>query len=656
MGQENAVKVVRFCVRDTIEERLFEEIDLAAAKLVTRSNDNTYMCESAHKSLDKKVLQKKKPEVDEEVFVGESVSANERVARTMAEARAKNEIIVIDDSDEEETPKSALEDVRMKVAATSTTPVKVKPELSAGGVASVKRSNSEVGETETAASPGKRARVSTETVPSATPSPNTQKKWQCDFDGCEAKFRTYISALAHEQNCHKSNVEGSKISDDSVTQDVTPTSSTLANNTHAHAEGTIHDTVMRDAAPTVSNEEETNSSMSVVSFDAERQKARTTSKSIYLVEPGGKIHDSETVCQKWAKEQEEYAKAVGKEKLNGNDMHWLEMLRGLKRVKEETGVAWVAGQRCKLGQWCGYQRRGYKKHLKGERSVLNEARIKLLNDIRFPWNKTEATPRKQSTRAQVEARIVSPITSDVAAEGNVSPSPSPNKGSDTEVLPTSDAVAETIASPSLPSNNESGIAEQIEANLGEIQATLPQASQPAANDDDAGRVVSPPAAEQDMEVSTETTSPLPNEGSDTGVSFISDAAVETIASSSPPLNNESGIAKQTQDNLGEIQVTPPKASQPAANDDSAGRVVSPPAAEQDMAVSTEATDDDGLKSLLVKCELGQQYLKKFQDAGISSATQLQDKLQDLSFMQELVNSAGLTASEAIGLQILASKQ
>ena len=41
--------------------------------------------------------------VDDEVFVGESVSVGERVARAKARAIEKNEIIVIDDSDDEDT-------------------------------------------------------------------------------------------------------------------------------------------------------------------------------------------------------------------------------------------------------------------------------------------------------------------------------------------------------------------------------------------------------------------------------------------------------------------------------------------------------------------------------------------------------------------------
>jgi hypothetical protein len=63
------------------------------------------MCESAHKSLDEKVLENRVDNTnddDDEVFVGESISAGERVARAKAQAIATNQIIVIDESDDED--------------------------------------------------------------------------------------------------------------------------------------------------------------------------------------------------------------------------------------------------------------------------------------------------------------------------------------------------------------------------------------------------------------------------------------------------------------------------------------------------------------------------------------------------------------------------
>jgi SNF2 family DNA or RNA helicase len=50
MGQEGSVNVVRFCVKDTVEEELFRRIDEAAMTLAMKNNDDTYMCESAVES------------------------------------------------------------------------------------------------------------------------------------------------------------------------------------------------------------------------------------------------------------------------------------------------------------------------------------------------------------------------------------------------------------------------------------------------------------------------------------------------------------------------------------------------------------------------------------------------------------------------------
>ena len=157
MGQEKAVRVVRFCVRGTVEEELYDAIDLAAAKLVTRQNDNNYTCESAHKSLDTKVLQKKKAaEDDDDVCVMESITAKERVARAKAQAVANNEVIVIDDSDDEEEEDSkprALPTV--KAPAANTTKVKSEPTTNVAA----KRTNEEIGDTESSSASDKRAKV-----------------------------------------------------------------------------------------------------------------------------------------------------------------------------------------------------------------------------------------------------------------------------------------------------------------------------------------------------------------------------------------------------------------------------------------------------------------------------------------------------------------
>ena len=130
MGQEKAVKVTRFCMKDTIEETLFEQIDDTTARLEKRSNDNSYACEDAHK-----VLEIRKVDVDdeklEEILVAESISMSERVSRIIATAKENGEIIVLDDSDDEDAEKEEAKAQEAVGATTSMNPsqVSVKNEI-----------------------------------------------------------------------------------------------------------------------------------------------------------------------------------------------------------------------------------------------------------------------------------------------------------------------------------------------------------------------------------------------------------------------------------------------------------------------------------------------------------------------------------------------
>ena len=132
MGQDKPVKVHRFCVKDSIEEKLFKQIDVAAAKLEKRSSDNSYTCEDAHKALDLEKIAAKKEE-EEEFVMEESISASEKVKRNIAAAKEKGEIIVLDDSDDEEGDEIEKSAPQKKASAqhevpVQTVPVKVKTE------------------------------------------------------------------------------------------------------------------------------------------------------------------------------------------------------------------------------------------------------------------------------------------------------------------------------------------------------------------------------------------------------------------------------------------------------------------------------------------------------------------------------------------------
>mmetsp|Transcript_10964 Transcript_10964/g.23778 ORF Transcript_10964/g.23778 Transcript_10964/m.23778 type:complete len:320 (+) Transcript_10964:2-961(+) len=237
------------------------------------------------------------------------------------------------------------------------------------------------------------------------------------------------------------------------------------------------------------------------------------------VDPKGELDYWEAESQKFEEKRvetvKEYKKAFNIESprvWHTNDIKWIESLAALKMVKEATGTAWMKGT-TRLAKWCQYQRGQYKKKMKGQKTALSDGRIKLLNNIGFPWGGAEVTIKKTKAKED-KARVVSP-SSEEAAQGDVPAIPSPYKGT------------------------------------------------------------------------------------------------------------ESGR----------------------------GIVVSP------FAASTVATDIDSnrLKDLLLKCEL-EQYLFKFQSIQVTSAAQLLANLQDVAFMQRLVQATGMSATEAVKLQIIASKQ
>lgn len=108
MGQANAS---RFCVRNSIEEALFAQIDEADSKLVQRSNDLSYTCENSHKSLGLVSEEAAEDDDIDDCCIGETLTDRERVARKHAEALANNDVTCIDDSDDEDEKKPAAKKV-----------------------------------------------------------------------------------------------------------------------------------------------------------------------------------------------------------------------------------------------------------------------------------------------------------------------------------------------------------------------------------------------------------------------------------------------------------------------------------------------------------------------------------------------------------------
>lgn len=285
---------------------------------------------------------------------------------------------------------------------------------------------------------------------------------------------------------------------------------------------------MRDVATTASNEQGT----SATSNDA---RSADTELPETL--------DVEAERQKLARELVKINNSNG---LTGWDITWLDMLMELRKVKDDTGVAWVSGGR--LGKFCTYQRTLMKKNMKGERTALTEGRIKLLNDISFPWVKTKATPKKQHTSDG--SRVVSP-NADPAADDSAPPTPK----------------------------------------------------------------------QHDVAVSADE-SPLNDQPA-------------------PP--SEGSTFEQTQE-------TPEKIQSAETATDEEGRAVSP---SSDGKEDPSSSLEDDLKGLLAACNL-EHHLCKFRLAGITLASHIRSNLQDVSFMERLVSSTGLSGAEAIRLQIRAS--
>eukprot|EP00956_Cyclotella_meneghiniana_P026236 scaffold56209_cov65-Cyclotella_meneghiniana.AAC.2 len=129
MGQANAVKIVRFCVKNSIEEELFLQIDNAALHLEKRSNDASYTCEYSHKSL---VIEKDEAteEDPDDCCIGETLSAKEKLDRQYAKALENNNIICIDSDDEDSEMKSpSIAGVQVPKLSPGTVAVTAKREL-----------------------------------------------------------------------------------------------------------------------------------------------------------------------------------------------------------------------------------------------------------------------------------------------------------------------------------------------------------------------------------------------------------------------------------------------------------------------------------------------------------------------------------------------
>ncbi|KAL3942391.1 MAG: hypothetical protein SGARI_000285 [Bacillariaceae sp.] len=101
MGQEKSVTVTRFCVVDTLEEKMFQEIDTAHAKALQRASDDKYVIKDSQKVSTKKAPKSIAPQASDEVQVTAELTREQRLQQDFEEAQKKGEVIDLLDSDDE---------------------------------------------------------------------------------------------------------------------------------------------------------------------------------------------------------------------------------------------------------------------------------------------------------------------------------------------------------------------------------------------------------------------------------------------------------------------------------------------------------------------------------------------------------------------------
>lgn len=289
MGQEKPVTVARFCVKHSVEEQLFQRIDVATESLVLRASDNSYACEAANKKL-KPGLLKPAPRDDEDIEIGETLSVAALAKQRVVEAQRTNTIIELLDSDNEDDNG----DTQMN----QTKPV---------------------------------ARVESLKIPE---------------EGCLLKEGMATDSINVLKRPANEGVSGKR--------------------------------------PKVAR----------VSLDP-TEKVPDTNELTCTDKDTGRhpLFDSE---------REEYSKALGGQQLNGHQIKWLDKLSQLKATKARTGIAWEQDCRSCLGKWCRLQRTSYQIHMKGTKP-MPEIRIKLLEDIDFPWSNNELASKRLAVYQSADA-------------------------------------------------------------------------------------------------------------------------------------------------------------------------------------------------------------------------------------------------------------
>jgi len=300
---------------------LLHRIDMAAARLVMRNNDDVCVCEDDHKSLDKRMEKRRKAND----YVGEG----DDIARAKARVEANSEIVVIDNTNEEKSgagggiPPSHAHflsheggitrgnKMNDNDSATANSQMKINDEHSANAE-TAKPSNGAISdESENATISVNRARVTSETEP-----PVTHASDPCAF----ALIRLESRGGGQIQATHRPPV--------------------------------VTSLLMVDESSLVS---------------AIEQKA---------------IKGSTSHGKEWSEMVEDYVKS---KTMTAAEQDFVDMVLEFKKFKESSGLAWIPDHKSFLGSWCFRQRRMYRMLLIGEKTALSADRIRLLNYIGFPW-------------------------------------------------------------------------------------------------------------------------------------------------------------------------------------------------------------------------------------------------------------------------------
>jgi hypothetical protein len=331
---------------------------------------------------------------------------------------------------------------------------------------------------------------------------------------------------------------------------------------------------------------------------------------------------------------------------------WLCSLEELKEHKSKTGSARVTGANKELASWCLRQRTQYRQYLQGIKVPLNEERISALNAVGLSgfrsirdshlvrqFGETSGSPPSKAMHQKDDADKCS--VSIRCADSNL----------ETPLKEVAQTHTGQIVSPPMPLKDapvDSGLRDLL------VEGGSPPSKTVHQKDDADKCSISIRCADSNLETPLKEVAQTYTGQIVSPPMLLKDAPVDNglrdlvVEGGSPP--SKTVRQKDDADKCSiSIRCADSNLETPLKEvaQTYTGQIVSPPMLLKDAPV------DNGLRDLLVKGQL-QEYFDKFQESGISSLSDLCDKLEDLVFMEKLVTDVGFTASQAIRFQMLAA--